>query len=413
MNKRYTWILFTVVAAVLVVAYAPHKPGELIRTGTYQGMVYVPGGVFSYRSSGSGLGDEIVEAKERTIESFYMDQTEITNKQYREFVNWVRDSIAIERQGLQQYRMGNGYIDWEKVSHPKRGLWTNRSSDPGIQAAWEFFNSTEKDPKLRIWEQFKLDRALLKYTFTSINQRELAEAYKKDPINFDPKALQTLDTVAVYPDLTSWYNDFRYSYNDPYFAKYFTHPAYDDYPVIGVSWQQARAFNHWRTIKEQRKVNLKNGGEQPYSIGEFDLPSAAYWQYAAEGGSGSTEYSGADKLIIGSGQLRANYKSGRGNYLGIEGDVRTSKVRTYFPNEYNLYDMSGNVAEWTSDAYISSPITFSSSLSPNLSQEGNPIKVVKGGSWKDTHDYLKTHKSTMEHADSARSYIGFRSIIIK
>ena len=53
--------------------------------------------------------------------------------------------------------------------------------------------------------------------------------------------------IHVYPDTLCWIRDFTYSYNEPLTSKYFWHPGFDDYPVVGVNWKQAEAFCHWRT----------------------------------------------------------------------------------------------------------------------------------------------------------------------
>ena len=55
------------------------------------------------------------------------------------------------------------------------------------------------------------------------------------------------DVINVYPDTLVWVHDFTYSFNEPMTKMYFSHPAYDDYPVVGVTWKQARAFSIWRT----------------------------------------------------------------------------------------------------------------------------------------------------------------------
>lgn len=414
MNKRYTWTLFTVVAAVLVVvlAYVPADLPQLERSGTYKGMVYIPSGVFSVRDYRDGNS----QAKEVTIQGFYMDQTEITNKQYREFVEWVRDSIVVKEFGLKDYELENGYLDWEKIKDPKKGLWKKKDTDPTIQNAYERFHSQERDPIKKIWSQFlDYDKKLLKYKYSSVNSSTIAQAYiqaqDKNNFNINDHISQEPE-VYIYPDLTVWYKDFPNSQNDPYFENYFFHKAYNDYPVVGITWKQAKAYNHWRTVKEQRAINLKNKGNEPFSIGKFELPTVAQWQYAAEGGSGATEYAIGNDLIFG-GKLVANFKAGRGNYLANNEDVRTTKVRSFFPNGYNLYDMSGNVAEWTTDEAYQSSTTVSSSQIPSAQGENVNKKFIMGGSWKDTHKKLRIHEPSEEHADSARSYIGFRSVIIK
>jgi gliding motility-associated lipoprotein GldK len=112
----------------------------------------------------------------------------------------------------------------------------------------------------------------------------------------------------------------------------------------------------------------------------------------------------------------ANFKPLRGNY-GDDGGMRTLPVRTYEPNEYGLFDMAGNVAEWTSNAFDEGAYSFTHDLNPdyryNALEDDPPAlkrKVIRGGSWKDIAFYLQTGTRTYEYQDTAKSYIGFRCV---
>jgi len=106
----------------------------------------------------------------------------------------------------------------------------------------------------------------------------------------------------------------------------------------------------------------------------------------------------------------------RGNYID-DGSLIPTRVGTYAPNEYGLYDMAGNVAEWTSSAYDESSFMFTHNMNPvykyNAKPNDPPVmkrKVVRGGSWKDVAYYLQVSVNDYEYQDTAKSYIGFRCV---
>ena len=106
----------------------------------------------------------------------------------------------------------------------------------------------------------------------------------------------------------------------------------------------------------------------------------------------------------------------RGNYVS-DGGFTTVPVGTYEPNGFGLYDMAGNVAEWTADAYDESSYQITNDLSPyyqvTAKKSDNKIfkrKVIRGGSWKDIAYYLQCGVRTFEYEDSTRCFIGFRTV---
>jgi gliding motility-associated lipoprotein GldK len=112
----------------------------------------------------------------------------------------------------------------------------------------------------------------------------------------------------------------------------------------------------------------------------------------------------------------ANFKPLRGNYID-DGALATERVATFASNEYGLYDMAGNVAEWTINAYDPSGYAFSATLNPNYKYNAKPDdppvmkrKVIRGGSWKDVARYLQVSMRDYEYQDSAKSYVGFRCV---
>jgi sulfatase modifying factor 1 len=221
--------------------------------------------------------------------------------------------------------------------------------------------------------------------------------------------------VKVYPDTTVWIRDFEYSYNEPMHNDYFWHQAYGDYPVVGISWEQAEAFCQWRTLL--KNSYKKEKGQQ--FVNSFRLPSEAEWEYAARGGlDGATFPWGGPYAKNDRGCFMANFKPLRGNYAADQA-LYTVEADAYEPNDYNLYNMAGNVAEWTTSSYRSNSYEFSSSINPDVNIEAplfrermgfGVFKVVRGGSWKDVAYYLQVSSRDYEVDTIQRSYIGFRTV---
>jgi gliding motility-associated lipoprotein GldK len=221
------------------------------------------------------------------------------------------------------------------------------------------------------------------------------------------------DKIPVYPDTLCWIRDFTYSFNDPQASLYFWHPSYDDYPVVGVSWVQAKAFSIWRT--DFMNNSLRKQGVP--DVQAYRLPSETEWEYAARGGLDLSMYPwGGPYTRNNKGCFLANFKPLRGNYID-DGAVYAAKVGSFEPNEYGLYDMAGNVAEWTRCAYAPDAYIFTHDLNPNYEYDAKPSdppimkrKVVRGGSWKDVAYFLQCGSRDYEYQDSTKPYVGFRNV---
>jgi len=425
MRKIYSLIVFVGLAAAFS-GCRNGGGGEL--TGVPQrnfraevpfGMVYIPGGSFLMGQTDQDVTfAQIAQTKQVTIAPFFMDQTEITNSQYKQFVFWVRDSIAItnylndpkyyiQPKGAKGNNAGGRkYINWDYVK--RYPVWSMKGKNGNSASKLEGMYYQGDD---RVFDRNEIDVRLLKYNYSLLLLRDAAN-YHMDKTKKRSDFIFR-DTVPVYPDTLCWLEDFSYAANEPMVRGYFSHPAYKNYPVVGVTWRQARAFTIWRTrYNEAYKFAHHLPPRQPY-----DLPSEAQFEYAARGGRQGTDYPwGGPYIKNAKGCLLANFKPGRGNYTD-DGGAYTVNVKSYFPNDYGLYNMAGNVAEWTSSAFNPSASTFVSDLAPTYEYNAKPNdpevlkrKVVRGGSWKDVGFFLQNSSRTYEYQDTAKSYIGFRCV---
>ncbi|MCO5234408.1 MAG: SUMF1/EgtB/PvdO family nonheme iron enzyme [Chitinophagales bacterium] len=370
------------------------------------GMVYVPSGTFHTGPSDQDIVYSLQATnKQISIVGFFMDETEITNNEYRQFTDWVRDSIAHKLIG------GEHLISSEDGGGEQRINWDypidwSADGEDAKQVEELFYT-----PENRLYGRRELDPNKLSYEYTWVKWREMAKAENKGKPR---SSFIERKTVNIWPDEQAWIRDFSYSYNEPMTRTYYTHPAYDDYPVVGVTWEQANAFAYWRTslwtvFKE------KQGEAFPE---EFRLPFEHEWEYAARGGKQLSPYPWGGPYIRNTkGCLLANFKPGRGSYAD-DGGIYTVNAKSYWPNDYGLYNMAGNVAEWTLSSFSENSYAFMHDMNPDIrydAKEGDPSslkrKVVRGGSWKDIAYFLQTSTRSWEYQDSSKSFIGFRNVM--
>ena len=441
--------IFILIATGLLLIGCGNKRGELVGVKQKKwfpekpfGMTLVEGGAYIMGKADDDMAQlQNAQAKTVTVRSFYMDETEITNSEYRQFVYWVRDSIALQMlatkadenkeegvtDGIAAYAfadadtsdisefqkyMRENYYDGNEESWANRPLnWDEdiewSTEDYVDQAYVEVMDSLYLPPEVWYNGEMKLDVNKLKYRYRWFDAEQASLDRKQNPeLRGRSNYIYEEDDLEIYPDTTVWIKDFNYSYNEPMHNDYFSHPAYQDYPVVGVSWDQAVAFCVWRT---SYKNSYQKASNKPL-VNYFRLPTEAEWEYAARGGIPSGIYPwGSPYLLNDRGCFLANFKPLRGDYSSDQA-MYTVEARSYLANDYNLYNMAGNVAEWTGSSYDPGAYEYVSSLNPNLSLSNEKRKVVRGGSWKDVAYFLRVSSRDYEYKDTARSYIGFRTV---
>lgn len=401
------------------------------------GMVLIPGGSFTMGKQDEDVAGSLNSpTRTVTVRPYYMDETEITNAEYKQFVFWVRDSLVRTKLAvlselmsddtniiLEDYQFKN--IDTANMTPYEKYMMDNygslgdinsplqgRSLNWGEELIWstskfpdEYYSEVMDSMYIPIENSFDgkriLDTKKLEYKYSWFDSESAArgKGARKNYIKSE--------VVQIYPDTTVWVKDFNYSYNDPMHQDYFYHEAFEDYPVVGVKWLQAKAFCSWRTKKKNDFLSSKkNSTTVPY----FRLATEAEWEYAARGGLNFSTFPwGGPYTTSDRGCFLANFKPSRGDYA-VDGALYTMEAKSYNPNDYGLYNMAGNVSEWTNTAYNEASYKMGSTMNPNVEIENNHRKVIRGGSWKDVAYYLEVSTRDYEYKDSARSYIGFRTV---
>lgn len=408
------------------------------------GMALIPGGSFTMGKQDEDMvGTLSAPTRTVTVRPYYMDETEVTNSEYKQFVLYVKDSVVRTRLAFkadegQLLSDGNadgtpltgGIFDfafasvdttdatpyykymYENYYDIGGGLDSLKPLNKEVDVIWEVNDYPDADyvevmDSLYIKKHESVDgnrsfnKKYLNYKYTWFDRTAAARK------GGDRREFLRTEILNVYPDTTVWVKDFSYSYNDPMHQDYFSHQAYGDYPVVGVNWHQAEAFCNWRTknkndyLKTRKKLN---------TVPSFRLPTEAEWEYAARGGLEFAKYPwGGPNTTSDRGCFLANFKPVRGNYA-VDGALYTMEAKSFNANDFGLYNMAGNVSEWTSSSYNMSSYYMGSTLNPNVEDRDNKRKITRGGSWKDVAYFLEVGSRDYEYADTARSYIGFRTV---
>ena len=384
-----------------------------------------------------------------SVDGFWMDETEVTNSKYRQFVNYVRDSILRERlseidetyKTVKTDKEGN---EIATVLNWKKALPRRPSEDEQEIMNSLYVTNPVTGEKMLDYRQLNYRYEVYDYTAAALRRNRLNPQERNlntdITINPEEQVMISKDTayvddegrivresinrplsgpwdflntyiVNIFPDTTCWVNDFPNADNEMYLRYYFSNPAYNDYPVVGVTWEQANAYCAWRT-----EYLLKGLGPAARYVQRYRLPTEAEWEYAARGKDQNEFPWDNEAVASGKGCFYANFKPDNGNYTK-DGNLITSRVGIYSANSNGLYDMAGNVAEWTSTIYTEAGVEAMNDINPQLkynAAQEDPYRLkrksVRGGSWKDPESYIRSAWRSAEYQNQPRSYIGFRCV---
>ena len=421
-------------AGLLITGCKPGANGELVGTGRdafYQenpfGMLFIPLGSFHMGPSDQEITFALAAQKKVvSVQSFYMDETEITNDEYRQFTYHVRDSMALALLGEEDpdrfiVREGeyDQRLDWRKIP------WYDETYEEALSSLFygendeRFYKRKQLDARKFNFEYWWIDfktasQKAKRFSHPDIkNASASSESWKYGDGVSDRSEFIKREVVNVYPDTLAWVHDFTYSWNEPMTQMYFWHPVYDHYPVVGVSWKQATAFCIWRT----HLMNDFRRDRGKVIVNDFRLPTEAEWEYASRGNFDQSPYPwGGPYIRNRRGCFLGNFKPLRGNYVD-DGGMHTIVVAHYWPNGFGLYDMAGNVSEWTANSFEEAAYNFAHDYNMDYRYQANdadlPVlkrKTIRGGSWKDIGYYMQTGSRTYEYQDTSKSYIGYRCV---
>jgi sulfatase modifying factor 1 len=372
----------------------------------------------------------------------------------------------------------SGATGWD-YNNPKNGGYlkvdyTEQETGPGlvlIEGGTFTMGRTEQEI------QYEWDNMPRRVTVSSfyMDQTEITNQFYRDYLYW-LKRVYDVDfpdvALKATPDTLVWRE--KLAYNEPYVEYYLRHPAYQNYPVVGVNWLQANDYCAWRTNRVNEGILIREGilkmdavgqvadnnfDTDSYLAGQYEglvkndvedldpskgdgatrkvkmedgiflpryrLPTEAEWEFAAIGLIGNT----TEELITErrlypwnghilrnaddsfKGEMMANFKRGRGDNMGTAGKLNdkadiTAEVNMYWPNDYGLYNMAGNVCEWVMDVYR--PLT-PEDVNDFRAFRGNVYKTVQRNddgtvADKDSLGHIKIRDVNEKESGDRRNY---------
>ena len=287
------------------------------------------------------------EGMEVDIEGFFIDKTEITVKEYKKFLSILKY-----------------YLDEKKNNNDVFGLSDNDVMDKYLKK-----DDNQTDDRFKVHVEWYLNF-----------RKELLDKLSEEYIN------------TMQPDLEVFGND-------DFAKKYFNEETYEDYPIVGIYFSQTEEFNKWRTLYIN-EYYLKESKRQQRCFIKFSLPKYTQYTYAASCGDELGLYGfGTVNVNDKNSAVKANFSYGQYQ----NNDIGLNSVYSYSANEWDLYDMSGNVYEWLDD-------NEENYFSSQKDKKNEEIKMITGGSWLTPLTDLEIGKYRNVHILETRKDLGFRSV---
>lgn len=415
-------------------------------------LVKVPEGTYAWNYNNiSGLGES--GSRRVLVSSFYMSTREVTNMQYKEFTDWVRDSIAA-------YLLGGIYLTVDKKTGVTSINWATASKID--------FNDAKNQQKLApmmldasqtLSHHPEVNPDKLIYEVQGIDYQEAAKLENKgrNPNDFIYKY-----DINIYPDTLVWIRDFGYSNNEQMALGYYSGDQYKNYPVVGINWMQASAYCDWFT---KQKMNREQAQKKLAVGGLCRLPTETEWAYAAnlnednstladngksDAATISSTSSSQDTLVystqLGTTKQHKSFWASIGNFfrnnrpkyqqqpqppqpvaVAVVNNKAEVDENAFLPintmgrkiGKYGLSGMSDNVSEWTGTSYYEGGTNFENRFNPDIQwgtihseSKYQRRRVVRGGSWKDIPRYNTINNRFYGDIYDDHSYIGFRIVVI-
>jgi formylglycine-generating enzyme required for sulfatase activity len=304
--------------------------------------------------------------------AFFMAKTEVTNGEYRKF---VESCIA----------------KWMKENRPEIAQKYKWDSPEYVQAVEAWLESSSEATGASGAERVLLLLA------PAANWGELyMRKLEWGKITYQGES--------IYPNTQVWISDFQMSYNEPMRDYYFVHPAYNDYPVVGVSYLQATLYCRWYSAENGQKE------KEDYRI-VYRLPSELEWERAASvvAEKRSKKSSGSpvnnNFMRNSKGVYIANFRPSADNF-GQDGAMYPTSVQSYYTNDAGCYNMQGNVAEWTS-----------TDVDYRVGESTEEGPIIKGGAWTLPEAACTVGARAILYygvagVAPAASYVGFRMVAV-